>query len=133
MTPCRSGFYNLGIGRLKDGRLSMITARQGQADNFISQLVGDQRRWLWIGSDGGISRVALNELNAVAGGTLARDQAIHYGSDEGLPPLQAKYGFGPAAMRSDDGRIWMTMATALTVIHPERVAEPAAPPPVCLQ
>ena len=43
--------YAMGMGmRVKDGRLTMITAAQGLYDDHISQIVPDHGGWLWLGT-----------------------------------------------------------------------------------
>ncbi|HEV3415195.1 MAG TPA: two-component regulator propeller domain-containing protein [Pirellulales bacterium] len=125
--------YGRGIGRLKDRRLTQIATKKGLYDDYISQIVPDDRGWLWFGSDHGIFKNERRELQEAADGKLARVQSVHYGGDEGLPPLQAKYGLSPSAIRSRDGRLWLTMATGLAVIHPERIRERLGPPPVRIE
>ena len=126
-------FYGNGLGRLKDRRLSLITSAHGLHDDCISQIVSDGRGWLWLGGDKGVFKIAQRELDDLADGKLPRVQSIRYGGDEGLPPLQAKYGTFPARLRSGDGRLWMTMATGLVIIHPQRLRERLVPPPVYIQ
>jgi signal transduction histidine kinase/ligand-binding sensor domain-containing protein len=127
------GIYGRGLGRLKERRLTLIAAKQGLYEDYISQIVSDDRGWLWFGGDHGIFKNERRELQDVADGKLARVQSVHYGGDEGLPPLQAKYGLSPSSIRSRDGRLWLTMATGLAVIHPERIREPLGPPPVQIE
>ena len=125
--------YGRGLGRLKERRLTQIATNKGLYDDYISQIVPDDRGWCWFGSDHGIFKNERRELQDVADGKLARVQSVHYGGDEGLPPLQAKYGLSPSAIRSQDGRLWLTMATGLAVIHPYRIREPLGPPPVQIE
>jgi signal transduction histidine kinase/ligand-binding sensor domain-containing protein len=136
VTPDNSlwiGFRKDVLGRLKDGKLSTIAVRQGLFDGNISQIIQDDRGWLWFGSAHGIFRCRLQELNDVADGKADHVQSVYYGNDEGIPALQARVGITPAAMRGKDGRIWMTTETALAIVHPDSVAEPLDPPPVYIR
>jgi len=133
VTPDNSlwiGFRKGVLGRLKDGKLNTIAVRQGLFDGNISQIIQDDRGWLWFGSGHGIFRCRLQELNAVADGKADHVQSVYYGNDEGIPTLQARVGITPGAMRGKDGRIWITTETALAIVHPDCVAEPLDPPPV---
>ncbi len=127
------GFRSRGLGRLKDGKFSVITSQQGLFEDHIAQIIPDDHGWLWLSSDHGIFKIRLQELNDAADGKIAHVQSVRFGGDEGLPPLQAKTGVFPSAMRSRDGRLWMSMATGLAVIHPERVREQPLPPQVDVQ
>ena len=64
--------YAMGMARVKDGRLTMITAAQGLYDDHISQIVPDHRGWLWLGSDHGVFRLEEKQLNDVADGRSSR-------------------------------------------------------------
>ena len=127
------GFRFDGIGRLKNGRFTLISAKQGLDEQNISAIVADDRGWFWFGSERGIFKIREQDLNDVADGALARVEPVRYGDDEGLPPLQARTGVFPLATRGHDGRIWMVDATALAIVHPERIHEQLAAPPVCIE
>jgi len=121
-----------GVGRLKAGRFSLVGAGQGLYRDTISQVTSDDRGWLWFGSDGGIFKVRQKELEAVAEGRSARVESVHYGNEQGLPGLRARFGDWPAVSQDRDGQIWMPMRTALAVIHPHQSSDDDRPPPVLL-
>jgi signal transduction histidine kinase/ligand-binding sensor domain-containing protein len=127
------GFAGWGLGRLKNGRFFRVTAEQGLEDEQISQIVADDRGWLWLGADHGIFKVRQQEFDDVAEGRAARLHTIHYGASEGLPSLQANFGVAPVALRSRDGRVWLPMRTALAVADPHQVRQDLAPPVVWLK
>ncbi|HUC85102.1 MAG TPA: two-component regulator propeller domain-containing protein [Candidatus Acidoferrales bacterium] len=127
------GHAGLGLGRFKNGSYAQITTQQGLYDNYISQIVADDRGWFWFGSDHGIFKARQQELNDVADGRIARAQSIHYGRSEDLPSLQANFGTSPGALRSHDGRLWFPMSTALAVIDPGKLSEDMQPPSVLLK
>ncbi len=116
-------FYGRGLGRIKDGRLTLITTAQGLSDDHLSQIVSDDHGCLWFGGDEGIFKASRSDLDLAADGKLARIHCVRYAGDEGLPALQAKYRVGSSSLRSADGQLWMTMATVLAVINPDRVRE----------
>jgi signal transduction histidine kinase/ligand-binding sensor domain-containing protein len=122
--------YTRGLGRMKGGHFSLITSAQGLFQDSISQIVSDDHGALWLGCDQGIFKTSLHDLNDLADGKIIRINSIHYAGDEGLPPLQAKYGIWPESLRSTDGTLWMTMATTPVIVHPDRLREQLAPPPV---
>ena len=126
------GYAGWGLGRLKNGRFTTITSRQGLHDDFVSQIIEDGRGWLWFGANRGIFKVRQAELNAVADGKAERVRSIHYGAGAGLPGLQANFGSSPIALHSRDGRLWLPMRTALAVADVQRLRENFRPPPVLL-
>jgi signal transduction histidine kinase/ligand-binding sensor domain-containing protein len=127
------GYATAGLGRLKNGHFARITSDQGLYDDHVSQIIADQRGWLWFGADHGIFKIRHEELNAVADGRAHRVRSTHYGKDEGLVSLQANFDAAPGAMRSQDGRLWIPMRTALAVVNPSQLREDLDPPPVLLR
>src|SRR5262245_11958900 len=49
------GTYGGGVSRLKDGRFTVYTVKEGLASNFVAALCKDQEGNIWIGTDGGLS------------------------------------------------------------------------------
>src|SRR6202044_3810835 len=66
------GYAGAGLGRLKNGRFARITVEQGLYDDHVSQIIADDRGWLWFGADHGIFKIKQQELEAVADGQVAR-------------------------------------------------------------
>jgi signal transduction histidine kinase/streptogramin lyase len=130
------GFAGWGVGRIKNGRYSVVNARAGGLqDDYISQIIEDGRGWFWFGGDRGIFKVRQSELERVCNGLLPRVRSVQYGPAEyglaeGQPSLQANFGNAPLALHSRDGRIWLSMRTALAVIDPDKVPRSSRPPPV---
>ena len=126
------GYSGWGLGRLKDNRFTHLTTRDGLCDDQISQIVSDDRGWLWLGADHGIFKIRPQEFEDVAAGRAACLHPIHYGQSDGAPSLQANFGAAPGAWRSRDGRLWIPMRTALAVVDPNKLHEDREPPPVLL-
>src|SRR5581483_8365492 len=115
------------------GRFAMIRSDRGLYHDDISQIVTDDRGWLWFGCDRGLFKVRQNELEDVANGLATTVQSVCYGRDQGLPPLQAAYGNWPGALRGRDGRLWIPMRSSLAVIDPARLRSDSRPVPVLLK
>jgi signal transduction histidine kinase/ligand-binding sensor domain-containing protein len=126
------GFSGFGAGRLKDGHFKLFGAKEGLHDEYISQILADDKGWLWFGSGSGIFKVRQRELVDVAEGRAIRVQSVHYGATEGLAGLQANMGVAPMAMRAEDGRLWMPTRTALALIDPDHLGENLQPPPILI-
>jgi signal transduction histidine kinase/ligand-binding sensor domain-containing protein len=127
------GYATAGLGRLQKGRFARITQEQGLYDDHISQIVADGRGWLWFGADRGIFKIPQQELDQAADGRVGRVRATHYGRDEGLVSLQANFDASPGTLRTQDGRLWIPMRTAVAVINPMALHEDQEPPPVLLR
>jgi ligand-binding sensor domain-containing protein/signal transduction histidine kinase len=127
------GYASWGLGRYKDGHFAKITSAQGLFNDYISEIVSDDRGWLWLGSDRGIFKVRQRELNDVADGHASRVLSIHYGEGNGLPSLQASFGVSPNVLHSHDDRLWFPTLTALAVVNLNNLRENMQPPPVLLK
>ena len=127
------GYAGQGLGRFKDGAFKKITSAQGLFSDEISQIVSDDRGWLWFGSDGGIFKARLHELNDVAEGRAAEVRSVQYGKGNSLPSLQASLGFSPNVLRSHDDRLWFPALTGLAVVNLDNLQENLRPPPVLLK
>lgn len=127
------GYAGTGLGRLKDGSFKQITKAEGLPDNYISAMAFDFGGNVWFANDWGIFRVQQAELDAVANGEADHLRAIACGLDEGLPDLQANYGYWPGSARSRNGLIWFPMRTGLAIVHPGRVVPRSIPLGIALE
>jgi signal transduction histidine kinase/ligand-binding sensor domain-containing protein len=127
------GYAGQGLGRLKDGVATKITSAQGLFNDDISAIISDDRGWLWFGSDGGIYKARLRELNDVVEGRAAGVLSVHYGKGNSLPSLQASLGYSPNVLCSQDHRLWFATLTGLAVVNLDNLQENLRPPPVLLK
>jgi len=127
------GYADDGLGWLKDGRFGRISAEQGFPDDSISQIIAGDPGWLWFGGDHGIFKARQDDLEFLAAGRAAKVNYLRYGQSEGLFSLEANCGDSPGALRSQDGRLWIPMQTALAIINPNRLSGDLPPPPVLLK
>jgi len=128
------GFAGQGLGRLKNGRYMEFHSREGLWDEYISQILPDDRGWLWLAGNRGICHVTLTELNNLAegnGGTQMRP--VTMGRGDGLPTLRAAFGSWPTSFHCRDGRQLMPMQTGLVIIQPGQVRSNRIPPPVVIE
>ena len=127
------GYAGWGLGRLKDGHFSRLTAEQGLNDDYLSQLVADGSGWMWCAGNRGLFRVRLADLQNAAEGGASRLRSISYGRGEGLANLQPNYENFPGAFRSRDGRLLFPLRTGLAIVHPANIQPNPLPPPVLLE
>jgi len=127
------GFAGQGLGRLKHGRYFQFHTAQGLWDEYISQILPDDRGRLWIGGNRGIFQVARSELEAVAEGRASRVRSVVFGRGEGVPNLQATFGICPVAGQTRDGRLLLPMLTGLAIVEPHVLQKNQLPPPVIVE
>lgn len=127
------GYAGMGLGWLKEGKFARIGVEQGLPDDFISQIVADGRGCLWFAGNSGIFQVRQEELEQVVSGKLKRVRPVTFGKNEGLPSLQANFGFGLPALRTREGQICFSMLTGIAVAYPDKIAMNSIPPPVTIE
>ena len=126
------GYAGWGLGCLKDGNYTRISTAQGLYDDYVSQMVADDKGWLWCAGNHGVFEMQLDQLRETLQGK-ARVHSITFSRGEGFANLQPTYENVPGAMRSRDGRLWFPMYTGLAVVHPDRVPVDMPPPPVLVE
>ena len=127
------GFVGQGLGWLKNGSYFQFHASHGLRDEYISQILPDDRGQLWLAGNRGIFQVPRSELEAVARRRPTLLRSVAFGRGEGVPNLQATFGVSPGATRTRDGRLLMPMLTGLAIIDPAVLREHPAPPPVFIE
>jgi len=121
-------FSEGGVGRLKDGHFSRVSLTNGLPEDSISQMIADNIGWYWFGSDHGIFKVRMDELEDVADGRATNIHPVSFGQNQGLKSLEASFGDSPNVWRARDGKIWMPMRMGLVSIDPGRDREDSTPP-----
>jgi len=127
------GYAGVGLEWFKDGKFARIGTEQGLPNDFISQIVADGLGGLWCAGNSGIFEIRQEEIEQVISGKLKRVRPIVFGKNEGLPSLQANFGFGLPALRTHDGRVCFSMLTGLAVAYPEKIPLNPIPPPVTIE
>jgi signal transduction histidine kinase len=127
------GYSTAGLARLKDGKFKRINEEQGLFDNSICSLMPDNHGWMWIGSDHGIFRASLGDLEAVMDGRSDFLRCISHGKDDALPSLQAYYGYSPGPARTRDGRILIPTRLGLAIARPEFAPTNYVAPPAIIE
>jgi signal transduction histidine kinase len=119
-----------GLIRFRDGKASVITARQGLATDKIVSLVDDRKGRLWFGTMRGVFSVPKRELNAVADGTSSQVVSQFFDENDGLGSRQCNGASNPAALCTRDGRIWFATAKGASMLSGDRVTPLPSPAPI---
>ena len=69
---------------LRDNRLTSYTVKDGLYNNGVFQILEDDASTFWMTSNRGIHRVAKEQLNAFAAGTLTAVSSSSYGKSDGM-------------------------------------------------
>jgi diguanylate cyclase (GGDEF)-like protein len=105
--------------RAGGGAARVVTRRDGLPGDNVLSLAEDHAGSLWVGTDRGVALVS-------AVGVVERT----FTSSEGLSASEANEG---AARCAADGRVWLGMATGITVVNPKDVTINAVPPRLVIE
>ena len=122
-----------GLGRLKDGKFTRYTERDGLFNNGVFQILEDGRGNLWMSCNRGIYRVSKQELNEFAEGKRKTITSVAYGKADGMLNVECNGGMWPAGIKAGDGKIWFPTQDGVAVIDPESVRINPQPPPVVIE
>ena len=111
-----------GLERWQDGQQVVTLLR----DEFISQILDDNRGNLWLGLRHGLARIGKTELRAAAQNPKARVNLRFFGVSEGFPDAPCASGAGHLALKTADGKLWFATQDGLATVDPWRVGEPPA-------
>ena len=122
--------YGGGLARLRDGRLKVITTKDGLPDNIVLGILEDDQSNLWLSSNHGVFRLSLKELNDFADGKISSISPVAYGIAEGMRSTESGGG-SPGSWRTTDGRVWFPTLRGVVAIDP--AAGNHIPPPVMVE
>jgi signal transduction histidine kinase/ligand-binding sensor domain-containing protein len=122
-----------GLGRIKDGRASMLTTRNGLPCDRVNWITEDDVNAVWLYTACGLMRVARPELDA-----WARNPAMHinptvFDATDGVLGHLLPRGYNPMVSKSRDGRIWFIPVGGVSMIDPAHLPFNALPPPIHIE
>jgi signal transduction histidine kinase/ligand-binding sensor domain-containing protein len=127
------GSFGGGLTRLKNGSAVTCTTFNGLMDDVICFIADDGQGQYWMSSHQGVFRVAKNELNQFADGTIRTVHCVGYGKSDGLPTLECRGGFQPAGCRGRDGELWFPTVGGVVVVDPADANTTTVAPPVHIE
>ena len=128
------GTYDGGLGRLQNGRLTDDQRRRAACSTTAcSRFSKTTPGAFWMTSNRGIHRVAKEQLNAFAAGTLSAVSSSSYGKSDGMLNEECNGGIWPAGIRARDGQLWLPTQDGVAVIDPKAVAANTRPPTVRIE
>jgi ligand-binding sensor domain-containing protein/signal transduction histidine kinase len=124
------GTYGNGLWRLKDEKFTRITTAQGLADDWVYQILDDDRGNLWISSNRGIYRVSKQELNNLADGKIASVTCVINGKADGMREIECNGSSQSSGCKTRDGRLWFPTIKGVVMIDPANIPTNTLLPPV---
>jgi signal transduction histidine kinase/sugar lactone lactonase YvrE len=105
------------LERWQGTRLSTLLS-----DEFVGQILDDNRGHLWLGLRRGLARISKAELATAP----AQPNLRFFGVSEGFPPVAGASGTGHLAIKLPDGKLGFATRDGVAVVDPWRVTEPPA-------
>jgi len=109
-----------GLIRLRNGRITRYTNREGLLSNAIFQILDDGKGKLWLSSPAGVSAVMRQELDA-PDGSPATLHVVPYGTTNGMLTSEMSGSMQPAGARSASGELWFPSLKGVVRIDPSGI------------
>ena len=122
-----------GLNRLKDGRLTAYTTRNGLLDDVVYRILEDARNNLWLSCRKGVFHISKKDLDDFANRTVASIAPVAYGTADGMMTRECSGGGDPAGWRTSDGKLWFATIRGVALIDPQRIRMNSQPPPVVIR
>ncbi|MBV8553909.1 MAG: hypothetical protein JOY54_21645, partial [Acidobacteriaceae bacterium] len=121
-----------GLSRLKDGRITALTSKNGMPCNALDWVMEDDH-WFWLYMQCGLVRIARSELALWVRDPRRVVETTVFDSSDGVRSSGRFGGYGPHVTKSPDGRIWFVPGDGVSVIDPRNLPFNKLPPPVHIQ
>ena len=118
-----------GLSRIKDGRISTLTNRNGLPCDTIHWTIEDDDRSLWLYTACGLVRIARTELDAWVADPQRRIETTVWDAVDGVKLSAVSTSFNPPVAKSTDGKLWF-LGEGVQVIDPRHIVVNKLPPPV---
>ena len=122
-----------GLGRIRDGRVAMLSARNGLPCDAIHWVIEDDAYSLWLYTACGVVRITRPELDAWASDATRSIRTTVFDDADGIRARALLSPYGPIVTKSQDGKLWFAHLDGVSAIDPRHVPFNPAPPPVHIE
>jgi signal transduction histidine kinase/ligand-binding sensor domain-containing protein/CheY-like chemotaxis protein len=124
-----------GLNRLKNGRLTSFTVKDGLLADEISSILEDDAEPanLWLSSPRGVFRVAKQDLDDFADKKIEHIPYVSYGVSDGMNTTDCNGGIQPAGWKARDGRMWFPTMKGVVTVDPSKAGLATPPPQVLIE
>jgi len=117
----------------KDDRFWPLMRADGAAFTGVSGIAEDDAGGLWLNGSTGVSYIAPGEIDAFSKAPTRRVTAETLNFEDGLNGIAAQIRPLNTALKSADGRIWITTSAGAYWIDPKHIRRNPMPPTVLLK
>lgn len=124
-----------GLSRIKNGRVTTLTTKNGLPCDAIHWTMEDDDRSLWLYTACGLVRIARSEVDAWVANPQRRIETTLWDAADGvrLHPISPS-SWGPTIAKSRDGKLWSMIAgEGVGVVDPHHLPDNKIPPPVYVE
>lgn len=108
-----------GLARVSGGRPAWLTTKQGLPEDWVGAAEVDRMGNLWLGQLGGLTRLSLDDLAAVADGRQAAlSTTTRYDALEGLPGGDPGAWPHPWSFQNASGNLWFAVGHGIVRVDP---------------
>lgn len=120
--------------RVRDGRVTHYTRKDGLFDGFTSRILADDEGNLWMSTDEGIYSASQKALEDFADGKATFIPSRRYGLPDGMRTTAASgTGSQPGGCKTPDGRLWFTTMKGIVAVDPRHLTHNNLVPPVIVE
>jgi len=123
-----------GLSRLKDGRVSTLTSKNGLPCDEVNWAMEDDDQSFWLYMDCGLVRTKRSELDAWVRNHDQKIKVTVFDSSDGVRFSAIGGGhFNPQVAKARDGKLWFLPSDGASMIDPHHLAFNTISPPVHIE
>jgi signal transduction histidine kinase len=124
---------NGGVSRIKDGRITTLTTRNGLPCDKVHWTTEEDDGSLWLYTACGLLRIPHSQVDAWISDATRRVEPTLWDAADGALPWGAPSSFGPTFAKAADGKLWLVTREDIEVVAPRHLSLNKLPPPVHIE
>ena len=122
-----------GLSRVRDGRISTLTTRNGLPCNAVHWVIEDDGSSLWLSTACGLVRIDRSDLQAWALNDKHTTHPTIFDGSDGFRMHAMLTAYSPVVKKAPDGKLWFAHNDGVSVIDPKNLRPNNLPPPVHIE
>ncbi len=110
-----------GLARWDGESVSRVSVQHGLVDPMLFSIIDDGAGAMWVSGNSGVSRIALDALDAIVRGERDTLSPRRFTRADGMPSTETNGGFQPTATRDTRGRLWYPTMAGLARFDPAAI------------
>ncbi len=128
-----AAMQNGGVSRIKDGRITTLTTRNGLPCDTIHWTTEQGDGSLWLYTACGLFRIPRSQVDAWISDPSGKVEPTLWDAADGALPLRSPSSFGPTFANGADGKLWFVTREDVAVVDPQHLALNKIVPPVHIE